>query len=92
MEIYQSKLETAELSDEQWLEMEKLAATGEWLDHLPPETLNRFMGQWIAVKDKQVVASAKSYALLSQKLEQLGIKSFGVRKVEGSDLVIYGTD
>ena len=90
--MYHSKIETAELSDEQWQEMEKLAETGEWLDHLPVETLRKYMGQWIAVKDKRVVSSAATYSALSKNLEQLGIKSFGVRKVEGSDMVIYGTD
>jgi len=87
---YKSKLEPAQLTEEQWREVDKLAETGEWLDNLPPKALRKYMGQWIAVKDKRIVASADTYAKLSRMLEELSIGSFGVRRVEGPELVIYG--
>ena len=89
MRKYKSKLEPAQLTEEQWREMDKLAETGEWLHRLPPATLAKYMGEWVAVKDKQIVASAKTYASLSGKLEKLGIESFGVTRIEGPEVVIY---
>jgi hypothetical protein len=47
-------------------------ATSEFLHHLPAEIREQYAGQWIAAKDRQVVATAPTRSELNQVLRDCG--------------------
>jgi hypothetical protein len=44
-----------------------------WLNSWPPEVLTRYGGQYIAVRQKQIVAADRSLGRLFKKLDGLGL-------------------
>ena len=69
--------------------MRLMDADGEWLDHLPPAEIEKLAGKYVAVKDKQVVASSRSMAALASRLRRLKLRFVSIRRIEEPTVVVY---
>lgn len=69
--------------------MQAMDADGEWLDGLSVTELKNLAGKYVAVKDKQIVATSRTMAALSAKLCRLDLKYVSIRLIEEPALVVY---
>jgi hypothetical protein len=55
-------------------EMERFRADAAWMDAHRGKLLQRYLDQWVAVYDQQVVGAAKDMKRLVKELERKGIR------------------
>ena len=69
--------------------MRRTQADAEWFAGLPGDELRRLAGTYVAVKDRQVVASCRTMAELSRRLRAAKLDYVFIRWVEEPMTAVY---
>ena len=83
------KIKHIKFTDEELQELKKSREDEDWSNSIPTETLKEYAGEYIAVKNKKIVAHSKSIDKLYEQIDGLGLNRLLISKLEGEALVIY---
>jgi len=83
------KIKHIKFTDEELREIKKSQEDEEWSNSLPIKKLKEYAGEYIAVKNKKIVAHSKSIDVLYDRIHELGINRTLITRIEEPGLVIY---
>jgi hypothetical protein len=78
-----------EVSPEEEPALSQADATFDWLCSLSRDDIRPYLGQWIAARDCQVIASAGSFDALLRKLSNVDLLTVIVHRFEKPGRVVY---
>jgi hypothetical protein len=78
-----------EISPEEEPCLSEADATFHWLCSLSRDDIRPYLGQWIAARDCQVIASAVSFDALLRKLIDIDLRTVIVHRFEKPGRVVY---
>ncbi|PKP57886.1 MAG: hypothetical protein CVT88_08285 [Candidatus Altiarchaeales archaeon HGW-Altiarchaeales-1] len=83
------KIKHIKFSEKDLLELERSREDEKWLNSVPITTLKKHAGEYIAVKNKKIIAHSASLKDVYQKIDELGVNRTLISKIEEEGLVVY---
>lgn len=69
--------------------IEKQDETTRWLCAMPPRTLRKYAGRWVAARGRRVIASGRTFAELEGQLGDADLHTTVIRLIEKPGTAIY---
>ena len=89
MKNFRTEIKDVEFTDAELAAIEKQKETTRWLCTMSTRTIRKYAGKWVAARGKRVIACAKTFAELADKLDRSQLDVTVIQLVEKPGTAIY---
>ena len=84
-----ASIETWQPTEEEEQAFRATDATLQWLLDMPIETVREYAGQWVAARDRQIIAKGDSFDALLTQLQGTDLQSVIIDRIEPPAWMVY---